>query len=179
MLGLYVHIPFCSAICNYCNFNRGLYEPALKARYVDALLLEIQGSAGGGAADTIYFGGGTPSLLEPLEIGRIIAACRDAFEVAPDAEVTLEANPETVSAERLAGFRAAGVNRLSFGVQSFRDEELARLSRLHSASRASEAFAHTCVCTAVAPALHHELPDELTARHVAEQISAAGLARPA
>ena len=141
MLGLYVHIPFCSAICNYCNFNRGLYEPALKARYVDALLLEIQGSAGGGAADTIYFGGGTPSLLEPLEIGRIIAACRDAFEVAPDAEVTLEANPETVSAERLAGFRAAGVNRLSFGVQSFRDEELARLSRLHSASRASEAFA--------------------------------------
>ena len=93
------------------------------------------------AADTIYFGGGTPSLLEPDDIGRIIAACRAAFEVAGDAEITLEANPESVDQARLAAFRAAGVNRLSFGVQSFRDDELQRLSRLHSASRAGEAFA--------------------------------------
>ena len=140
MLGLYVHIPFCSAICNYCNFNRGLYDGAVKERYVDALLSEIRASADGAPADTIYFGGGTPSLLEPSEIARLIRACRESFALAPDAEVTLEANPETASPERLAGFREAGVNRLSYGVQSFRDDELQRLSRLHSAARASEAF---------------------------------------
>jgi oxygen-independent coproporphyrinogen-3 oxidase len=139
-LGLYVHVPFCSAICNYCNFNRGLFDGDLKNQYVAALLQEIQGKADEDPADTIFFGGGTPSLLEPGEVGAIIEACRDAFAVSADAEVTLEANPETVTPERLDGFRAAGVNRLSFGVQSFRDEELQRLSRLHSASRAAEAF---------------------------------------
>jgi oxygen-independent coproporphyrinogen-3 oxidase len=140
VLGLYVHIPFCSAICNYCNFNRGLFDAALKDRYVPALTSEIARAADGTPADTIYFGGGTPSLLEPSEVAGIIDACRRAWAVTPDAEVTLEANPETVSLERLEAFRAAGVNRLSFGVQSFRDEELVRLSRLHSASRATEAF---------------------------------------
>jgi oxygen-independent coproporphyrinogen-3 oxidase len=139
-LGLYVHIPFCSAICNYCNFNRGLFDADLKDRYVAALLEEIRTKADGSPADTIFFGGGTPSLLEPLEVRAIVDACRGAFTVSDDAEVTLEANPETVTSERLAGFRAAGVNRLSFGVQSFRDEELQRLSRLHSAARAGEAF---------------------------------------
>ena len=179
MLGLYVHIPFCSAICNYCNFNRGLFDAALKARYVDALILrdpegrragmaqerlrprraedkQIRGEASAlvragvgpqrsekkrAAADTIYFGGGTPSLLEPDEIGRIIAACRAAFDLAGDSEITLEANPESVDEARLAGFRAAGVNRLSFGVQSFREPELRRLSRLHTVDRARAAVA--------------------------------------
>ncbi len=140
MLGLYLHIPFCSAICNYCNFNRGLYDAGLKERYVEALLSEIRAGGDGSPADTIYFGGGTPSLLEPPEIARLIDACRESFALASDAEITLEANPETVTAQRLAGFRAAGVNRLSYGVQSFRDDELQRLSRLHSAARASEAF---------------------------------------
>jgi oxygen-independent coproporphyrinogen-3 oxidase len=149
VLGLYVHIPFCAAICNYCNFNRGLFEAGLKDRYLVALLEEIRragepstslGSAGS-PADTIFFGGGTPSLLEPREIASIVAACRGAFDVAVDAEVTLEANPESVSLERLRGYREGGVNRLSFGVQSFRDTELQRLSRLHSAARAGEAFA--------------------------------------
>jgi oxygen-independent coproporphyrinogen-3 oxidase len=139
-LGLYVHIPFCSAICNYCNFNRGLFDAALKARYVEALTLEIEraGEPGraGAPADTIYFGGGTPSLLEPDEVARLVAACRAAFDVAGDAEITLEANPESVDPGRLAAFRAAGVNRLSFGVQSFREPELRRLSRLHTADRA-------------------------------------------
>jgi putative oxygen-independent coproporphyrinogen III oxidase len=139
-LGLYVHIPFCSAICNYCNFNRGLFDGDLKNQYVAALLQEIRGKADGADADTIFFGGGTPSLLDPREVGAIISTCRDAFAVSADAEVTLEANPETVTSERLEEFRAAGVNRLSFGVQSFRDEELQRLSRLHSAARAQEAF---------------------------------------
>ena len=140
-LGLYVHIPFCSAICNYCNFNRGLFDGDLKNHYVSALRQEIANQADGADADTIFFGGGTPSLLEPAEIASIIETCRGAFAVAADAEVTLEANPETVTLERLQGFRNAGVNRLSFGVQSFRDEELQRLSRLHSSARASEAYA--------------------------------------
>jgi oxygen-independent coproporphyrinogen-3 oxidase len=139
VLGLYLHIPFCAAICNYCNFNRGLFDAALKERYVAALLTEIDRAADGAAADTIYFGGGTPSLLEPGEIGALVDACARAWTLAGDAEITLEANPETVTRERLAGFRGAGVNRLSVGVQSFRDEELGRLSRLHSASRAVEA----------------------------------------
>ena len=140
MLGLYVHIPFCSAICNYCNFNRGLFDAALKDQYVQALLEEIASQGDGTEADTIYFGGGTPSLLEPSEIAAIVQACRAGFAVSADAEITMEANPETVTPGRLAGFRDAGVNRLSYGVQSFRDEELQRLTRLHSASRAADAF---------------------------------------
>jgi oxygen-independent coproporphyrinogen III oxidase len=138
-LGLYIHIPFCSAICNYCNFNRGLFESGLKDRYVSTLEREIGRAADGSGVDTIFFGGGTPSLLEPSEIARLIAACRESFDVAAGAEVTLETNPETSSAERMEQFRAAGVNRVSFGVQSFRDEELKRLGRIHSASRAREA----------------------------------------
>lgn len=139
-LGLYVHVPFCAAICNYCNFNRGLFDAGLKEQYVAALVREIRGAAEPDtAADTIFFGGGTPSLLEPTEVGVIVAACRESFAVAADAEITLEANPETVTRERLELFRAAGVNRLSYGVQSFRDDELTRLSRLHSAARAREA----------------------------------------
>ncbi len=142
-LGLYLHVPFCSAICNYCNFNRGLLDPGLKARYVRGIEAEIRAAsaaASGRPADTIYFGGGTPSLLEPAEIGALVAACRDAYAVEPDAEITIEANPETVTPARLAAYRAAGVNRVSFGVQSFRDEELRRLGRIHDAARASEAF---------------------------------------
>jgi oxygen-independent coproporphyrinogen-3 oxidase len=138
-LGLYLHIPFCASICNYCNFNRGLFDAALKERYVGALEREIRNHADGTPADTVFFGGGTPSLLEPVEIGRLIAACRESFALAPDAEITLETNPETSTTPRMEGFRAAGVNRVSFGVQSFREEELRRLGRLHSADRAREA----------------------------------------
>jgi oxygen-independent coproporphyrinogen-3 oxidase len=141
VLGLYVHIPFCAAICNYCNFNRGLFDAAVKDRYVSALRDEIRAGATHEPADTIFFGGGTPSLLDPADVDAIVGACREAFALAPDAEITLEANPESVSVETLSGFRDAGVNRLSFGVQSFRDDELRRLSRLHSASRAADAMA--------------------------------------
>jgi oxygen-independent coproporphyrinogen-3 oxidase len=145
MLGLYAHIPFCTAICNYCNFNRGLLDASLKTRFVTALLGEIRRSpacAGGSGltADTLYFGGGTPSLLAADEVKAIIDECRATAGLAGDAEITLEANPETVDASLLEGFRRAGVNRLSFGVQSFRDEELQRLGRLHSGRRAEQAF---------------------------------------
>ena len=139
LLGLYIHIPFCSSICNYCNFNRGLFDAAVKDRYLRALTAEIVRTGAGDAADTVFFGGGTPSLLEPDEIGGLIASCRGAFDLPPDAEITLETNPETVTRERLERFRAAGVNRISFGVQSFRDEELRRLGRIHSADRARRA----------------------------------------
>ena len=138
-LGLYLHIPFCASICNYCNFNRGLFNAEQKERYVVALEREIRLSGDGSPADTIFFGGGTPSLLSPAEIGRLIHACRESFDVSPDAEVTLETNPETSSTAAMEGFRAAGINRVSFGVQSFRDDELRRLGRLHSADRAREA----------------------------------------
>ncbi len=141
MLGLYLHIPFCSHICNYCNFNRGLFDAAVKAQYVDALATEIRRAGDGSAADTIFFGGGTPSLLEPDDVARLIEACREAFAVAGDAEVTLETNPETVTVERMRAFRAAGVNRVSLGVQSLHDAELARLGRQHGAARARSAVA--------------------------------------
>ena len=140
MLGLYVHIPFCASICNYCNFNRGLFDRELKDRYLAALMAEIAAAGEGEPADTIFFGGGTPSMLEPEEIGAIVAALRRHFTLTGDAEVTLEANPETATPSRLDGFRAAGINRISFGVQSFRDPDLVRLGRVHSASRAQEAF---------------------------------------
>jgi len=136
LLGLYLHIPFCSSICNYCNFNRGLYDDALKTRYVDALRTEILRESQGSAADTIFFGGGTPSLLEPRDVASLIEACRATFAMPGDVETTLETNPETVDRAKLDAFRAAGVNRLSFGVQSFQDAELQRLGRIHSADRA-------------------------------------------
>jgi putative oxygen-independent coproporphyrinogen III oxidase len=148
VLGLYVHVPFCASICNYCNFTRGLFDESLKTRFVDALSREIQGAAAAHdekesltrlPADTIYFGGGTPSLLTPNDIGSIIDTARASFALAPDAEITLEANPETVDTARLEGFRRAGINRLSYGVQSFSDDELKRLGRLHSAERAEDA----------------------------------------
>jgi oxygen-independent coproporphyrinogen-3 oxidase len=153
MLGLYIHIPFCSSICNYCNFNRGLFDAGLKDRYVSALEHEIRGRgadapgdpqrhgkpAEAPRADTIFFGGGTPSLLEPSEIARLISACRDAYDLSRDLEITLETNPETSTPERMERFRQAGVNRISFGVQSFREQELRRLGRIHSAQRARDA----------------------------------------
>ena len=139
MLGLYLHIPFCSSICNYCNFNRGLFNSELRDRYVAALEREITAAGHGEPVDTIFFGGGTPSLLEPAEIGRLIRACRDSFSVTADAEITLETNPETSTPERMSGFRDAGINRVSFGVQSFRDPELKRLGRIHTANRARDA----------------------------------------
>ena len=141
--GIYVHVPFCAAICNYCNFNRGLHEPGLRERFVQALLTDIRRSAAPGLqVDTIFFGGGTPSVLEPAELAAIVDACRDAFALSSEAEVTVEANPESSTLERLEGFRRAGANRLSFGVQSFSDVELQRLGRLHSAQTARQAVSH-------------------------------------
>ena len=141
MLGLYVHIPFCSAICNYCNFNRGLFDGDLKTRYLDALLdrNRQEGRRLAGGYDLLRGRDAVPAgtVRGAAALSRHAAT---SFALAPGAEITLEANPETVTRDRLRAFREAGINRLSFGVQSFRDEELQRLSRLHSAARAREAF---------------------------------------
>lgn len=140
MLGLYLHIPFCQAICSYCNFNRGLFDGPLKGRYVEALIREIREAGDGRPADTIFFGGGTPSLLEPVEVATLIRACDEAYRLGDSVEITLETNPESASLEKLTAFREAGINRLSFGVQSFEPGELARLGRIHSAERAEQAI---------------------------------------
>jgi oxygen-independent coproporphyrinogen-3 oxidase len=141
VLGLYLHIPFCRAICHYCNFNREVFDPELKGPYVAALEREIHEAGDGRSVDAVYFGGGTPSLLEPVEIERLIGVCAAAYALAPGAEVTVEANPETATRAWLAACRRAGVNRLSLGVQSFRDDELRRLGRLHDTAGARRAVA--------------------------------------
>ena len=139
-LGLYLHIPFCSAICGYCNFNRILFNESSKDAYLTAIELEVRKMADGSSVNSVHFGGGTPSLLLPEEVGRLVAACRDSFNLASDTEITLEANPESLTIERLAGYRQAGITRLSIGVQSFLNEELARLDRTHTASDAESMF---------------------------------------
>ena len=143
-LGLYLHIPFCRSICNYCNFNRGLLDSTVKVRYISALEAEIRRAGCDASVDTIYFGGGTPSLLTSEEIACLVTACREAFNVECDAEVTLEVNPETVTIETVRGWINAGVSRVSLGVQSFHDAELQRLDRCHTAERAREAVSLTC-----------------------------------
>ena len=139
-LGLYVHVPFCAAICGYCNFNRGLLDEDLKRAYVTAVTREIERGGDGRRVDSIFFGGGTPSLLAVGEVARVLDACRRAFDVAPDVETTLEMNPESCSPGYVSELLGAGINRISLGVQSFHDGELARLGRAHSAEQAREAF---------------------------------------
>ncbi len=132
--GIYIHIPFCVKKCNYCAFLSGPAGPEVRQEYVNHLIKEIRlRSREVPEADTIYFGGGTPSLLTPEQIGRILEEVRSAFRISEDAEVTLEANPGTLTAESLAGYRTAGINRLSMGVQSMDDRRLRYLGRIHTA----------------------------------------------
>ncbi len=144
---LYLHIPFCRQRCSYCDFNTYTTLGDLQGAYVAALAAEIRqvGALAAAAGDpqpvvrTIFFGGGTPSLLTPQQLGDILAAARASFRIQPDAEITMEANPGTVSADYLATARALGVNRLSFGVQSALPNELALLGREHDFATAVEA----------------------------------------
>ena len=138
-LGLYYHIPYCFSKCRYCDFYAAPGKRQVPPAFAQALLRELDRFGGGAALrpDTVYFGGGTPSLLDPADVKRIL----DASCPAPGAEITLEANPETVTTERLAAFREAGVNRISFGVQSARDQQLRTLGRPHNAQQARAAFA--------------------------------------
>src|SRR4051794_21160573 len=121
--GLYLHIPFCHARCGYCDFVTFTDKENQIDRYVEALCREIRAYAAQTAEpwtlSTVFFGGGTPSILEVPQIGLILMTVRDHFNLQPDAEITLEANPESVTPEKAEGWRAAGFNRLSIGLQSF------------------------------------------------------------
>jgi oxygen-independent coproporphyrinogen III oxidase len=139
--GLYIHIPFCRSRCSYCDFATGLYESGLAERYVSALVQEVRSSNVAGAqVDTIYFGGGTPSLLAPAQLDRILLALRENFDVDPASEITVEINPGSVTPEKLREFRNLGINRASFGAQTFDDRELAKLGRSHTANDARRTF---------------------------------------
>lgn len=164
-LGIYLHIPFCTSICSYCNFNRGLLDDALKRRYVAALAQEIRKAGDGSRVDSIFFGGGTPSLLDAAEASRLIGACRTAFDVASDAEVTLEMNPESCSESYVSALLDAGITRISVGVQSFDDRELARLGRTHTAREARAALhaARQAGCDNLSIDLMLWLPGQTTA----------------
>lgn len=139
-LGVYLHIPFCAQKCAYCHFAIDPSRPPdeRRDRYLSALAVEIGGSRGG-VADTIYFGGGTPSLIPPRRIGDLTRAVRARYEIAPDAEVTVEANPKDLAERGFADLLEAGVNRLSLGVQSFDDSVLREMFRDHTGDHATAA----------------------------------------
>jgi oxygen-independent coproporphyrinogen-3 oxidase len=142
-VGIYIHIPFCRSRCSYCDFATGLYESALAERYVATVVSEITSWREVDQpepVDTIYFGGGTPSLLSPAQVEALLQAARTRFEVSPNAEVTMEMNPGTVTPETLLAFRKLGINRASFGAQTFDDRELARLGRSHSSDDTRQTF---------------------------------------
>jgi putative oxygen-independent coproporphyrinogen III oxidase len=144
-LALYVHIPWCLKKCPYCDFNSHERRGEIpEARYVDALLADLEialPAIWGRRVHTVFFGGGTPSLFAPEAIDRILAGVRARVALAPDAEITLEANPGTFERARFAGFKAAGINRLSVGVQSFEPKFLSALGRVHDADEARAAAA--------------------------------------
>ena len=136
MIGVYIHLPFCRVHCSYCPFAIST-DIELQDRYVDALVREIRCSAADpAAADTVYFGGGTPSRTSIPNLQRIVAA----LNIAPGAEFSLEANPEDVTEEALNAWRDLGVNRISIGVQSFHDDELKAIGRIHDSRGAIEAI---------------------------------------
>ncbi len=142
-LALYIHWPFCLAKCPYCDFNSHVRERIDQSRFAAALRAELAWEAarlGRRPLASIFFGGGTPSLMAPETVAALIADARALFDAAEDIEITLEANPTSVEAARLAEFRAAGVNRASLGVQSLRDDQLRLLGRQHSAAQAMAAL---------------------------------------
>jgi oxygen-independent coproporphyrinogen-3 oxidase len=141
--GVYVHWPFCLSKCPYCDFNSHVRHAAIdEARYVRGFTAEIAATAErvpGRTVSSIFLGGGTPSLMQPETVGAILDAIARHWRVAPDVEVTLEANPTSVEATRFRGYRTAGVNRVSLGVQALDDAALAELGRLHTAREALDA----------------------------------------
>lgn len=142
MAGIYIHIPFCKQACHYCNFH---FSTSLQYKndFLAALLKEIQLQSANNylqnqSIETIYLGGGTPSLLSNQEVKTIIDAIHQVFQVNPHAEITLEANPDDVSVEKLIGWKTSGVNRLSIGIQSLFDEDLQWMNRAHTATEAKQ-----------------------------------------
>lgn len=184
---LYLHVPFCHTRCHYCDFNTYAGILPLREPYVKALLTEIE-LAGEGAqrADgtrrrsrTIFFGGGTPSLLSVSQLTRLLNACFAAFAVDVDAEITMEANPGTLDQQQLAGIRAAGVNRLSMGAQSFDAELLKTLGRIHTPQEITQAvhYARAAGFTSINVDFMFGLPGQ-TMRHWQETLDRALDLRP-
>lgn len=139
-LGIYIHVPFCGRKCDYCDFYSVNWSSSAAVDYTAAVLRNIRHySDNGRTVDTVYFGGGTPSLLTAKQLDSIISETRRCFALDSNAEITLEANPCTLNAEKLKELRSIGVNRLSVGVQSMIDSELKTLGRLHTAERAEQA----------------------------------------
>jgi putative oxygen-independent coproporphyrinogen III oxidase len=140
--GFYIHIPFCRSRCSYCDFATGMYTADQAERYVRSVVKEIESFSEGAKrpVDTIYFGGGTPSLLSAAQFETLLSSVRERFTVSPAAEVTMEMNPGTVTPEKLVDFKTLGLNRASFGAQTFNDSELARLGRSHSAAETRQTF---------------------------------------
>ena len=141
-LSIYIHVPFCVRKCEYCDFY-SLCDLSLREDYVEALIAQIKdfrSEAKNKLVDTIYFGGGTPSLLTGEEILRILKTVRSVFRVSDDAEITMEANPGTLDPEKLSAYHTAGVNRLSLGLQSADSRELKRLGRIHTREEFENSF---------------------------------------
>lgn len=142
--GIYIHIPFCERKCTYCNFNTTDFFSDLAEHYIQAVVREIAywgelltgSNAQRVQVDSIFFGGGTPSIVEPFQLAILVAACRAAFDVVSESEVTIEINPASFSRPKVDGWLSAGINRASVGVQSFIDTELVSLSRTHTVADA-------------------------------------------
>ncbi len=146
-LGIYIHVPFCRTRCSFCAFYLRIYREDQAHTYMDAVKREIrlhaaQASLGGRLPDSLYFGGGTPTTLRPEQLADIVAVVRDCFGLAEQAEVTVEAHPDSVTEEGLQTLRQAGVNRISFGVQSTDEEELIQVGRKTSRAALDRAVAH-------------------------------------
>ncbi|MEP6705891.1 MAG: radical SAM family heme chaperone HemW [Pyrinomonadaceae bacterium] len=141
--GVYIHIPFCRSRCSYCDFATGMYESSLAERYVQALAKEIRSftnAADNPETDTVYFGGGTPSLLLPAQVETIVNAIGKRFKIESEAELTMEMNPGELTLDVLREFRGLGINRASFGAQTFDDRELKHLGRTHTAADITQTF---------------------------------------
>ncbi|SEQ55129.1 coproporphyrinogen III oxidase, anaerobic [Faunimonas pinastri] len=179
--GIYLHWPFCAAKCPYCDFNSHVrHQPVDQARYARAFVRELEHFAArtpGREVSSIFLGGGTPSLMEPETVGTLLDTVARLWTVSPDAEITLEANPTSVEADRFRGYRAAGVNRVSLGVQSLHDHDLKRLGRLHDAATARRAIG---LAREIFPRLSFDLiytrPDQTLAGWATELEEAIGMA---
>jgi oxygen-independent coproporphyrinogen-3 oxidase len=144
-LSLYIHLPWCERKCPYCDFNSHELQDLPEADYVDALLRDLEGDlalAQGRTIETLFIGGGTPSLFSPREIERLLTGVGSLLDLSPELEATMEANPGSSEAGKFEGFRAAGINRLSLGIQSFDDRCLQALGRVHNSDQAQAAIEH-------------------------------------
>jgi oxygen-independent coproporphyrinogen-3 oxidase len=183
-LSLYVHLPWCVRKCPYCDFNSHAAKGGAPTdRYVDALLADLDQEAlraGGREIETVFLGGGTPSLFAPPEISRLIEGIDVRLRLAPGAEITMEANPGTVECGSPAGYRAAGINRVSIGAQSFDDTLLQRLGRVHSSEdiRSSVDGFVAAGFDTLNLDLMHGLPGQTTAMAVADVLAATELGAP-